>query len=48
MYRQLQRLMQEMTRVQTATEIDAGEDKRVQTATEIDAGEENSTDSYRD
>jgi hypothetical protein len=59
-YRQLQRLIQERTNVQTATEIDTGEDKcsqlqrliqertRVQTATEIDTEGDKCTDSYRD
>ncbi len=60
MYRQLQRLIQERTCIQKATEIHTGEDKctllqrliqertSVQTATEKDAREDNSADSYRD
>ncbi len=47
MYRQLQRLIQKGTSVQTATEIYAGEE-RIQIATVIDTGDDICTDSYRD
>jgi hypothetical protein len=46
-YRQLQRLIQEWTRVQTAKKIDTRESKSTDTYIGIDTGEDNSADSYR-